>query len=280
LSLPDILARIVEARRRSVALERRLAPALGTGAQSEHLPAIAPPRGFLRALQEAPTPRIIAECKRASPSSGLLCPGAWDPGALARSYAAAGAAAISVLTEGRHFWGSLDDLVEARAAIELPVLRKDFLVDPGQVEQSRRAGADAVLLIAAVLEGSVLAELLACVHEAGLDALVEVASEADARRAIDAGARLVGVNHRDLRTFEIDLSRSARLAPSLVDAGCFVIAESGVCEPDTLAELEAVGASAFLVGTSLLRSEDPGAALRQLRQLRRLHQPEPSEADG
>ncbi|MDF1562597.1 MAG: indole-3-glycerol phosphate synthase TrpC [Deltaproteobacteria bacterium] len=255
-ALPDILARIVADRRAALALEARL------GDEAEP----APTRGFLAALQAAAAPRIIAECKRASPSAGVLRLGEpWSPAGLARAYEAAGATCLSVLTEPRHFWGSLADLVEAREACALPVLRKDFLVEPAQVREARRAGADAVLLIAAVLPGEQLGELHAAATEEGLDALVEVVDEEEARRAVDLRAPLVGINHRDLRTFEIDLGRSERLAPALVAAGCFVVAESGLSDLATLERLQAAGASGFLVGTSLLRQADPGAALRRLR---------------
>jgi indole-3-glycerol phosphate synthase len=258
--LPSVLATILEQKRAEVALARRLAPLPVLREKAHEAPEA---RGFAAALS-APGRRLVTECKRASPSKGPMASGPWAPAALARAYHEGGAAAISCLTDTRFFWGQLADLVEVRAAMPLPVLRKDFLVDPYQVWESRVAGADAVLLIVAALTGDALGELLGLCEEAGLDALVEVHDEDEALAAVEANARLVGINNRDLRTFEVDLAITERLAPGLAEAGCTVVAESGIFEASDVARLEAAGAGAFLVGESLVRSGDPAAAVRAL----------------
>jgi len=221
-----------------------------------------PPRGFARALASGTRPRVIAEFKRASPSKGEIRPGA-DPAEIARAYAAAGAAALSVLTDTQFFCGALDDLVRARAAVALPVLRKDFTIDPLQLVEARAAGADAALLIVAALGDGQLRELAACARELGLDALVEVHDEPELERALAAGAELVGVNNRDLRDFKTDVGVTRALLP--LAGGRTVVSESGLDSPEVLRALEAEGASAFLIGEALMREPDPGAALRRMR---------------
>ncbi|MFF9807847.1 indole-3-glycerol phosphate synthase TrpC [Streptomyces coeruleorubidus] len=206
--------------------------------------------------------RVIAEVKRSSPARGRLAT-IDDPGALAAAYEAGGAAAISVLTEGRRFAGSLGDLERVRSAVRLPVLRKDFVVDAYQVWEARAHGADLVLLIVAALGDPQLADLLAVAREAGLTALVEVHDEAEAERAVAAGAGVIGVNSRDLRTLRIDPDVFGRIAPGLPD-GVVRIAESGVRGPRDAARYAALGADAILVGTSLVTGDDPGAAVAAL----------------
>jgi indole-3-glycerol phosphate synthase len=222
------------------------------------------PRGLASALLRRPGEpvRAIAEFKRASPSVGPIRPGA-DPAPVAREYAIAGASAISVLTDEHYFDGRLDFIGQVRDAVDLPVLRKDFLVDPYQLLEARAAGADGVLLIVAALEGTQLAELLAEATRLGMDALVEVGSEADVETALAAGARLVGVNHRDLRTFEVDMGLTGRLAPFL-PRDVPLVSESGIRTADDVRALGAAGAHAVLVGESLMRAVSPGAALAQL----------------
>lgn len=219
-----------------------------------------PPRGFRSALEAAPT-AIIAEIKRATPSQGHLAP-TLDAAELAARYAAAGARALSVLTEPSAFLGSLDDLVAARSATALPVLRKDFIIDEWQITEARSAGADAVLLIARCIEGDLSLFVDSC-RVAGMDALVEVFDERDVDRALAAGADLIGINHRDLETFEVDPERTAKLAPSIPD-GVLIVALSGVSSRAEVASLADVGASAVLVGTSLVAASDPEAKLREL----------------
>lgn len=222
------------------------------------------PRAFKQAVRrDGNQPvRIIAEIKRASPSAGPIRPGA-DPVAIARAYAAAGARAISVLTDKQFFDGDLSFLGLAKAAVNLPLLRKDFLIDEYQVVEARAAGADAVLLIVAALDDAQLRDLLAAARGHDLDALVEVHDEAEADRAVAAGADLIGVNHRSLSTFEMDMGLTARLADRLPE-GTVLVGESGIKTAADVRLLGAAGAHAVLVGETLMRAESPGAALSEL----------------
>lgn len=254
-----VLEKILERKREEVAELRR---SLGERELAARAAAAGPVRGFARALREGPAPRVIAEFKRASPSKGEIRPGA-DPVEIARAYERAGAAALSVLTDRDFFRGELDDLRRARAACELPVLRKDFTIDRLQILEARAAGADAVLLIVAALPGSALAELLACGRATGLDVLVEVHTEVELERALETGAELVGINNRDLHTFRTDVGVTRALAKRA--AGRLVVSESGLDAPETLRSLAEAGAHAFLVGEALMRAPDPGDALRRLR---------------
>jgi len=224
--------------------------------------AVPPARGFAGALA-VPGLSVVAEVKRRSPSRGDLDPGL-DPGGRASEYARGGAAAISVLTEPDHFSGSPDDLTAVRHTVDLPVLRKDFLLHPAQVWESRAMGADAVLLIVAILDGAALPRLLDAAGDAGLDALVEVHTREEASRAVDAGARVVGVNNRDLATFEVDLATAERLRGALGD-GVVAVAESGVATPADAARMAAAGYDAVLVGESAVRSGDPAGFVASLR---------------
>ncbi|MFI9463320.1 indole-3-glycerol phosphate synthase TrpC [Streptomyces xiamenensis] len=206
--------------------------------------------------------RVIAEVKRASPSKGPLAAIA-DPAALAASYAAGGAAAISVLTEGRRFGGSLADLTAVRERVNVPVLRKDFIVDPYQVWEARAHGADLLLLIVAALDQRQLTGLSALAMELGMCPLVEVHDEAEAGRALEAGAQVIGVNARDLRSLRVDPDTFGRVAP-LIPEAVVRIAESGVRGPADAARYAAQGADAVLVGESLVTGEDPAAAVAAL----------------
>jgi len=214
---------------------------------------------FRDAISRPGGPRIIAEIKKASPSAGCLVE-ELDVARLAASYRDSGAAAISVVTEEQFFAGHLGWVRVAAAASGLPVLRKDFLFDPYQVAETRAAGASAVLLIAAMLRPEELAVLLAAAREYGLDALVEVHDEAELDEALGAGATIVGVNNRDLKTFEVSLETSLRLGARIPDEVLFV-SESGIRGKPDLDRLRTAGADAFLIGESLLRSENPGRAL-------------------
>jgi indole-3-glycerol phosphate synthase len=222
-----------------------------------------PPRGFGRALREAAPPRVIAEFKRASPSRGKIASEA-DAGRVAAAYAAAGAAALSVLTDAPFFGGSLEDLGRAREACSLPVLRKDFLIDPIQAVEARAAGADAILLIVAALDDARLRDLLQTAEDLGLDALVEVHRAEELERALEAEAEIVGINNRDLNTFRTDVAVTRALLPRA--AGRTVVSESGLRDAATLHDLAAAGVHAFLIGEALMRNADPGAALRALRE--------------
>jgi indole-3-glycerol phosphate synthase len=233
--------------------------------------AAAPPaRSLADALRRGPGQpvRILAEIKRASPSAGPIRPDA-DPSAIARAYAAHGAAAVSVLTDREFFAGDLAFLGDVRAAVDLPLLRKDFMISEAQVIEARAAGADAILVIAAAVPDRVawgqtdIAELIAAARHWGMDALVEVHAEAELERALAAGATLIGVNHRDLATFAIDMELTARLAPRL-PAGAVLVAESGIKSHADVVRLGDAGAHAVLVGETLMRAPDPGAALAAL----------------
>ena len=205
---------------------------------------------------------LIAEIKRASPSAGLLRAGL-DPAALATEYEGAGAAALSVLTDARYFQGSLDDLCAARAAVSLPVLRKDFMVSPYQVCEARAAGADAVLMIVAVLDDQDLHELYHLAGTLGMAVLVEVHDEAELQRALAIAPAVIGVNNRDLHTFHVDLDTTARLRAQIPD-GTVLVAESGIRTPADVARLAAIGADAMLVGEALVRAARPGEMARAL----------------
>jgi indole-3-glycerol phosphate synthase len=256
----SILEEILAVKREEVGALRR---ERGEGSLLAEARSAAPARDFGKPLRAAPSPRVIAEVKRASPSKGPIRADL-DPAALAGAYTAAGAVALSVLTDGPFFHGSLADLEAARAAVPLPVLRKDFVIDPLQVLEARAAGADAVLLIVAALEAPQLRELLSVVHEQRMEALVEVHTRAELERALEAHAEIVGINNRDLRTFRTDVEVTRGLLP--YTEGSTTVSESGIEEAATVRSLEAAGVHAFLVGEALLRAPDPGEALRKLRE--------------
>lgn len=262
MTLPDILTKILARKREEVA-ERKAARGqdeLWAAAKD-----LEPVRSLAAALRRAPggEVNVLAEVKRASPSAGAIRAGA-DPVAIAREYAEHGAAAISVLCDRDFFDGDLRFLARCRPAVEVPLLCKDFLIDEYQVIEARVAGADAALLIAAALGERRLGELLGAVRAAGLEALVEVHDEEEARWAVAAGAEVIGVNHRSLRTFTIDMSLTAAIAPSL-PAHAVLVAESGIKAGADVALLGAVGAHAVLVGETLMRAASPGQALAELR---------------
>jgi indole-3-glycerol phosphate synthase len=253
----SILERIFAAKRSELEAERAALPLEAMREAARRAPA---PRDFLAALR-ARRPAVIAEIKRASPSKGDILPGL-DPAAVAREYATSGAAAISVLTD-RHFKGSLEDLRTVRAAIDLPLLRKDFIFDPYQIHQARAAGADCILLIAAMLNEADLTALYAAARELGLQVLVEVHNEAELRVAERAGAEIVGINNRDLHTFVTDIAVTERLLEGY-HGTALVVSESGIDTADDIRRLNRVGARAFLIGESLLRDGDPRRKLEAL----------------
>ena len=225
---------------------------------------LAPPRDFAAALRNGETISVIAELKRSSPSAGTIrahCPAAtWAAG-----YEQAHAAAISVLTEESRFGGSLDDLCAVSAAVHVPVLRKDFIFDPYQLYEARANGADTVLLIAEVLRGSSrLADLLGIARELGMEPLVEIYEPENVPWVLECGPVVVGVNNRDLRTFRVDLERTALIAPAIPDA-CVLVSESGIWSVADVERVAAVGVDAVLVGESLMRSHDPAAQIRAFR---------------
>lgn len=257
--MPSVLARILASKRQEVAALKAAKPLAELRRQALELP---PPRDFLAALQAAPGAALIAEIKRSSPSAGGINQGV-AVGEQARAYAAGGAAALSVLTDGPFFGGSLAHLHEARAAVDLPVLRKDFIIDEVQVYEARAAGADAVLLIVAALEPARLAELYGLAREQGLTALIEVHGEDELAPALALHPPLLGINNRDLKTLAVSLDTCLRLRP-LVPAGVTVVAESGIETPQDVARLYAGGLRAFLVGSALMRSPDPRAMVAAL----------------
>jgi indole-3-glycerol phosphate synthase len=258
--MPDVLEAIVAATRRIVAVRREREP----DAELEARASQQQPRTgrFREALSVPQRVNIIAECKRRSPSRGVLR-AAYDPVALATGYERAGAAALSILTEPTFFDGALEHLVAVRDAVGLPLLRKDFIVDSYQLLEARASGADAVLLIVAALSDRELRTLLSAARAIGLAALVEVHEEAEIERALEAGADIIGVNNRNLRTLEVNVHMSelaaARIPPTVV-----AVSESGLKTPDDVARLQALGYRAFLIGERLMTAADPAAALSDL----------------
>ena len=255
-----ILERIVAATRARVSEAKRGADLRELERQAErHVP-----RGFRRVLESRSRDgvAVIAELKKASPSKGLIR-AEFDPAELARELAEAGAAALSVLTDEEFFQGSLKNLREASAAVGVPCLRKDFIVDEFQLLEAQANCADAVLLIVAALSSEELSSLLRGARQRGLDVLCEVHDEEELQRARDAGCDLIGVNTRDLRTFKVDLETALALA-SKFSSGVVRVAESGIHSADDIAQLRAAGYDAFLVGESLMRAESPGEELREL----------------
>lgn len=253
----SILDRIVETKRSEVARLREWA-----GAFRARLEEAPEPRDFAGALRRPDDVAVIAEVKRRSPGAGDIRPGVNAAG-LARIYEEGGAAALSVLTDAEYFDGHLDDLRVARSAVDVPVLRKDFVIDPVQVDEARAAGADAVLLIVRILEQERMAELLERAHELGMEALVETHDRSELERALEAGARIVGVNNRDLGTFETRLEVTLELARE-VPPEVVLVSESGIRTGEDVERLGAAGADAVLVGESLLRRDDPGTGVAEL----------------
>lgn len=256
-----ILDTILETKRAEVAERRRL---LASSELDRRIAAAGPPRGFGAALGRHARDgyALIAEVKRASPSKGLIRPD-FDPPAHARAYRDGGAACLSVLTDERYFGGADDHLVAARAAVDLPVIRKDFLVDPWQVAESRALGADAVLVIMAALDDGAAAEIEAAAFEHGMDVLVEVHDRAELDRAARLRSRLIGVNNRDLRDFTVSFDRTYELVAH-APAGCTVVAESGLATRADLDAMAGRGIRCFLIGESLMRQPDLTAATRAL----------------
>jgi indole-3-glycerol phosphate synthase len=220
------------------------------------------PRPFEESLVRKETLTVLAEIKRASPSVGVIRTNA-DPPSLARAMEAAGASALSVLTDEKYFGGSLADMQAARSTVSLPVLEKDFVIDPYQIYEAAAAGADAVLLIVRVLSDSELAELYSLAKALGLGCLVETHNSDDVKRAAAAGARLIGINNRDLATFKVDIETTMRLMPK-VPKGIAVVSQSGITTPDEARRLLDAGVAAIQVGETLMRATDPGAKLREL----------------
>ena len=260
--IPDILKRILARKVEEIA-ER--SQRLGLRELSRRVAKLPPPRPFLNHLERTIArgrPAVIAEIKRASPSQGLLRD-PFQPAEIARSYAAAGACCLSVLTDRDFFQGREEYLQEARAACELPVLRKDFIIDPYQVYEARLIGADCILLIVAALDDAALLELARLAVDLDMDVLVEVHDATELERALAIGAALIGINNRDLRSFETRLDTTLNLL-SRIPSGQTVVTESGIHTPADVALMRRHGVHAFLVGEAFMRAADPGAKLAEL----------------
>jgi len=264
--IADILARILDCKRQEVALARQRLPEAELRQRLHDLP---PTRSFWQALQRQAhgDTRIITEIKKASPSAGLIRQD-FDPVAIATTYARHGAAAISVLTDHQFFQGDLAFLSAVRQQVQLPLLRKDFLIDAYQLYEARLYGADAILLIAAALDVSVLQDLAALSCDLGLEPLVEVHTAAELDKALACACRVIGINNRDLHTFQTDIATTLGLLPQ-VPEGYLVVSESGLRDRATIATLETHGVAAFLIGESLMRERDIGAKLDELRGVER-----------
>ncbi|MDJ0740226.1 MAG: indole-3-glycerol phosphate synthase TrpC [Gammaproteobacteria bacterium] len=259
---PDILKKIVARKHEEIAARRE---AQTEAALRARLADVDPPRGFVAALRarvDAGSAAVIAEIKKASPSKGVLRED-FRPAEIARSYAAGGAACLSVLTDVGFFQGSDAYLQQARAACSLPVIRKDFIVDPYQVVEARAIGADCILLIAACLDDARLHALNDLAHELGMDVLIEVHDEGELARALTTDNRVIGINNRNLRTFEVNLQTTLGLLAE-IPADRLVVTESGILQPADVALMRGNGVHGFLVGEALMRADDPGTRLREL----------------
>jgi len=261
MAVPSVLQRIIKRKREEVEAGKAIEPMTELAARIRDC---GPPRGFMNSLRGALAkgPAVIAEIKKASPSAGVIRAD-FQPTAIARSYQSAGAACLSVLTDRDFFQGDARYLREAREAVMLPVLRKDFIVDAWQIAESRVMGADCILLIAAALDQPSLKELLDRARESGMDVLIEVHDEAEMERALQLEHELIGVNNRNLNTFETSLATSERLK-SMLSGGQLLVTESGIKTAADVKRMQASGINAFLVGEAFMREDDPGSALKRM----------------
>lgn len=266
MSVPDILKQIIDVKRDELEALKWRTSLPGLRARAADAPA---PRGFLNALKRQAATNgvaLIAEVKKASPSKGIIRAD-FDPVWIATRYAGGGAACLSVLTDEKFFQGSLEYLVSIHQAVDLPIIRKDFIIDEMQILEARAAGADAILLIAACLDPERLFELHRATQDLGMDALVEIHDKDEYDRLLAAGAfspPLIGINNRNLRTFDVTLETTRTLGPLVVERQSFLVAESGIFTPTDVAAVREAGAKAILVGESLMKQPDPGEAARTL----------------
>lgn len=261
MAVPSILQRILQRKSEEIAAGKAVAPLAELTARARDC---VPARGFEYQLRQSllTGPAVIAEVKKASPSAGVIRED-FRPGAIARSYESAGAACLSVLTDKDFFQGDVSYLQEARGACGLPVLRKDFMMDPWQIPESRVMGADCILLIAAALEQSLMQELLGLAKDSGMDVLIEVHDEIEMQRALQLDHDLIGVNNRNLNTFETSLATSERLKKMLSDDQ-MLVTESGIRTTADVKRMQSSGINSFLVGEAFMREEDPGYALKRM----------------
>lgn len=260
--MPTILDQIVISKRQEIVSAKEMTSEYDLEAAIRKQSFTAPPGRFLAALQATPFIQVIAEVKRFSPSAGAIQVGA-DAATVAGNYARCGAACISVLTDGPHFGGNLRDLEEVRRAVQVPLLRKDFILERYQVLQARLAGADAVLLIAEILDDATMAQLIHDIEVLGMDALVECYEADNVQRVVDAGATLIGINNRNLHTFEVSLEHTLELARQ-VPGECTLVSESGIKTRADVERLGSAGIKAILVGETLMRSSQMEVMMKEL----------------
>lgn len=254
-----ILDKIIENKRSEVERTKKSKPLDSLKSELQNLDST---KSFYESISPDGSTKVIAEIKRASPSKGVLR-SAFDPVEISKSYASGGASAISVLTDSRFFKGTLNHLRNVRSSVEIPLLRKDFIIDPYQVYESRFYGADAILLIVAALDSTVLRELLELAHSLEMDALVEIHDERELVKAIEAGSKIIGINNRDLKTFDVSLETSLRLC-KLIPSEKIIISESGIGSSEDIKRLRSAGISVLLIGETFMRASEPGEELRKL----------------